>query len=168
MTEFKKGTGAPMQHRMRTHQLAKEQILEILRKEQVGTLATINKDGSPYAIPVHFAYHDGKIYMHGLPAGQKVENLKRCSKVSFTVYHMDALLLDENEKPCDTNTAYRSVIVSGDASFLTETEAKKFALGHIIEKYTPQLSDKPLPENMVNGTAVMMVDITAVTGKYWE
>lgn len=157
-----------MQYRMKTHQLSEKQIEEILKREQVGTLATINEDGSPYATPIHFVYDNGKIYMHGLPAGQKVENIRRNGSISFMVYHMNGLLLDENELPCDTNTAYQSVIISGRASFLTELNDKKSALELIVKKYTPQLSDKPLPEKMVKGTAVIMVDITSVSGKYWE
>ena len=157
-----------MQYRMKTHQLSEKQIEEILSKEQVGTLATINEDGSPYATPIHFVYNDGKLYMHGLPAGQKIENIRRNGNVSFTAYHMSGLLLDENEIPCDTNTAYQSVIISGNASFLTEVNAKKSVLERIVEKYTPQLSNKPLPDKMVKGTAVIVVDIKSMSGKYWE
>lgn len=156
-----------MQHRMKTHQLTEAQISALLKSEQVGTLATINEDGSPYATPMHFVFHEGKLYMHGLPAGQKIENLRRCGRVCFTVYRMDGLILDENEKPCDTNTAYQSVIVRGTASLLTDADEKRAALGLIVGKYTPQLSDKPLPENMVRGTAVIMIDISDMTGKYW-
>lgn len=157
-----------MQYRMKTHQLSEKQIEEILKREQVGTLATINEDGSPYATPIHFVYDNGKIYMHGLPAGQKIENIRRNGSVSFMVYHMKGLLLDETEIPCDTNTAYQSVIISGNASFITELNAKKSVLELIVGKYTPQLSGKPLPEKMVKGTAVIMVDITSMSGKYWE
>ena len=157
-----------MQHRMKTHQLTEAQIVEVLKKEPVGTLATINEDGSPYATPMHFVYQDGKLYMHGLPAGQKIDNLRRCSDICFSVYHMEGLLLDEDEKPCDTNTAYQSVIINGKASFLTDVDEKRYALGMIIGKYTPQLSDKPILENMIKGTAVIMINIVAVTGKYWE
>lgn len=157
-----------MQRRMKTHQLSEKQTEEILKIEQVGTLATINEDGSPYATPIHFVYDNGKIYMHGLPAGQKIENIRRNGSVSFMVYHMNGLLLDENEIPCDTNTAYQSVIISGNASFITEPNAKKTVLELIVGKYTPQLSDKPLPEKMVKGTAVIMIEITSMSGKYWE
>ena len=157
-----------MQYRMKTHQLTGEQIRELLEQEQVGVLATVNADGTPYVTPMHFVYHDGALYLHGLPAGQKVSNLKRCGSVCFTVYHMDGLLLDGEEKPCDTNTAYRSVILNGTASFLEDPEAKRAALGRIIAKYTPQLTGRQLPDNMVRGTAVIRIEITSMTGKYWE
>lgn len=157
-----------MQYRMKTHQLSEKQIEEILKKEQVGTLATINEDGTPYATPVHFVFENGRLYMHGLPSGQKIENIRRNGSVSFMAYHMNGLLLDENEIPCDTNTAYQSVIVSGNASLLVDLNAKKSVLESIVAKYTPQLLDKALPEKMVKGTAVIIVDITSISGKYWE
>lgn len=157
-----------MQYRMKTHQLSGKQIEEILKREQVGTLATINEDGTPYATPIHFVFENGRLYMHGLPAGQKIENIRRNGSVSFMIYHMNGLLLDENEIPCDTNTAYQSVIISGNASLLSDLTAKKSVLESIIAKYTPQLLDKSLPEKMVKGTAVIVVDITSMSGKYWE
>lgn len=157
-----------MQHRMKTHQLSDAQIEHILKSELVGTLATINKDGTPYVTPMHFVYEDGKIYMHGLPAGQKVENLKSNNCVCFNVYHMSGLLLDPDEKPCDTNTAYQSVIIKGIVEFVTDNEAKLTALERIIEKYTPQLAGKTLPDNMVKGTAVICIEALEMTGKYWD
>ncbi|UKI16067.1 MAG: pyridoxamine 5'-phosphate oxidase family protein [Ruminococcus sp.] len=106
-----------MQYRMKNTSIIGETDRRNLKKGTGRYLATINEDGSPYATPIHFVYDNGKIYMHGLPAGQKVDNIRRNGSVSFMVYHMNGLLLDENELPCDTNTAYQSVIISGRASF---------------------------------------------------
>ena len=64
----------------------------LLSSRQVGTIATINKDGTPYCVPVHFVYADGKIYIHGLPAGQKIDNLIANPNVCLSVYNMDCLL----------------------------------------------------------------------------
>ena len=52
---------------------------------------------------------------HGLPAGQKLANLKTDPRICFTVYEMRGLLVDPDEKPCDTNTAYVSAVVQGTA-----------------------------------------------------
>ncbi|MEN6592770.1 MAG: pyridoxamine 5'-phosphate oxidase family protein [Methanobacterium sp.] len=79
-----------------------EQVREILIKEQVGNIATINQDGYPYVVPVHFIYLDGKIYIHGLRKGQKISNILGNEKVCFDVYSMKGLILDDT--PCDVNT----------------------------------------------------------------
>ena len=157
-----------MQNRMKTHQLTAEQINELLTKAETATLATINSDGSPYVTPVHYVYKDGKIYIHGLPAGHKVDNIKRNSAVCFNTYSMLGYLLDSEGKPCDTNTAYQSVTVQGNAGFVEEKSEKVKVLNYIVEKYTPQLAGKELPEAMVNGTGVIVLQPVEITGKYWE
>lgn len=89
-----------MQYRMRTHPLSQEQIEKLLKESQAGTLATINTDGTPYITPIHFVYEKNHIYMHGLPAGQKISNIKNNPAVCFNIYHMDCLLFDKEEKLC--------------------------------------------------------------------
>lgn len=157
-----------MQHRMKTHPLTKEKMDKLLSSTATGSLATLNNDGSPYVIPVHFLYYNDAIYIHGLPKGQKIDNIKADPRISMTVYEMDSILLDPNEKPCDTNTKYESVVVSGKAILVDDLEHKKEVLVGIVKKYTPHLAQKELPDNMVKGTAVIKIEMQALTGKYYE
>ncbi len=156
-----------MQNRMRKHQLGENQVRNLLDKVEVGSLSTINEDGSPYVIPVHFVYLNNKIYIHGLPRGKKLDNIKNNSRVSFCVYEMQGLLLDPDEDPCDTNTKYESVVADGNSSILRDLKYKEEVLKEVIKKYTPHLTDKEMPENMLKGTAVIEVDIKNITGKYY-
>ena len=157
-----------MQYRMKTHQLSPNKVNGLLTRSITGTLSTVNSDGSPYGVPVHFVYWNDAIYFHGLPAGQKLNNLKENPCVCFTVYEMDGFLLDPQGKPCDTNTAYTSVVVQGMAQIISDPAEKKNVLDAIIRKYTPQLSGKEIPANMLNGTAVVKTSITEITGKYYQ
>ncbi|CVK19430.1 pyridoxamine 5'-phosphate oxidase family protein [Sporomusa sphaeroides] len=157
-----------MQYRMKTHMLTEVAIKELLVRTAMGSLATLNDDGTPYVIPVHYLYYNGSIYVHGLPKGQKIGNIKANPCVCMTVYEMDSLRLDPEGKPCDTNTKYQSVILSGKASLVEDIEHKREVLIEIVKKYTPQLAQKALPENMVNGTAVIQIQILDITGKYYE
>lgn len=156
-----------MQHRMKTHQLDRQQIDSLLDRAEVASLATINADGTPYVTPVHFLYQEGAVYVHGLPAGQKIDNIKANPAVCLTVYEMKGLLLDPAGNPCDTNTSYQSVIIQGTASLLTDMGVKKMVLEGIVKKYTPALSGRALPENMIKGTAVLKIQADATTGKYY-
>ncbi len=156
-----------MQNRMKSNQLNDTQIKNLLDKVETGTLATVDTDGNPYAVPVHFAYVDETIMIHGLPKGQKIDNIKANPNVSFTAYDMNHLILDENGDPCNTNTKYQSVVIFGKASLETDLEKKYEALMEIVKKYTPQLSDRTLPDNMVRGTAVLKIDIRKITGKFY-
>lgn len=157
-----------MQHRMKTHQLAAEQIDSLLKNSPVGTLATINETGVPYATPLHYHYDNDRIYFHGLPKGQKIDNIKRNPHVCFNVYRMEGLLPDSSGTPCDTNTKYQSVTAQGTAEVVCDIDRKRTILDAIVDKYTPQYSGTRLPDNMVKGTVVVAMEITELTGKYWE
>lgn len=157
-----------MQYRMKTHPLSEEQIIKLLERSQTGSLATLNSDGTPYVTPIHFVYCNNKIYAHGLPKGKKLDNIAQDKRVGLSVYEMNELLLDPNEKPCDTNTKYESIIISGDAKLVEDIQLKEKILKKVVEKYTPHLSGKELPAPMVKGTAVIQIDITEITGKYYS
>ncbi len=157
-----------MQHRMKTHQLSEEQIHQLLGRSQTGSLTTLNSDGTPYIIPIHFVYYKNAIFAHGLPKGKKIDNISNDARVGFCVYEMDKLLLDPNGNPCDTNTKYESVIISGTARLADDINEKGNILKKIVEKYTPHLAGKELPINMVKGTVVIQIDITEMTGKYYS
>lgn len=157
-----------MQHRMKTHMMTKEKIKDLLNRTETCSFATLNTDGTPYVTPMHYVYHNGFIYMHGLPKGTKIDNIKANPCVSITAYEMDGLILDTSDKACDTNTKYESIILSGIATLLIDVDYKREVLVEIIKKYTPQLSDTILPENMVRGTAVIQIEILDMTGKYYD
>jgi len=154
-----------MQGRMKKYQINKSEIEEVLQKQQVGRLATLNANGFPYVTPVHFIYENSNIYIHGLLKGQKIDNIKNNPNVCFETEEMSGLILDE--KPCDVNTAYKSIIALGKAK-LVEGERKIQALRCIVNKYTPHLSNIPFPENMLKATAVIEIEVIEITGKYYE
>lgn len=156
-----------MQHRMKTHQLTDRGAERLLLDCLTGTLATVNPDGTPYNVPVHYVFCHDVIYVHGLPAGQKIENLKRNPNICSNVYEMRGLLIDGEEKPCDTNTAYASVVIQGTAQLVEDMNEKKAALSAVIQKYTPHLGEKEIPSNMLKGTAVIKVSVCEMTGKYY-
>ncbi len=157
-----------MQFRMKNHQLTKEQVEDLLERSQDCVLATQGSDGFPYAIPMNFVYYNDKIYMHGLPKGQKIDNIKLNSKVCVEVHEMLGLLYEDIDVACDVNVKYNSVIILGHARLLTDAGAKREILNMVVNKYTPQFSGEVLPENMVRGAGVIEVEIKECTGKYYK
>ncbi|GAA0226647.1 pyridoxamine 5'-phosphate oxidase family protein [Metaclostridioides mangenotii] len=156
-----------MQHRMKEHQLNKQQIETLLNRIQTGTIATINIDSTPYVIPVHFVYLNDKIYIHGLPKGQKIDNINFNHNVCFNIYEMYGITLDKNGKICDTNTMYESVVISGTAKIIGDLKVKSEVLNKIITKYTPNVTNSEIPENMLKGTAIIEIRIDQMDGKYY-
>jgi len=156
-----------MQGRMKQHQLTKAEIADVLAREQVGRIATLNENGFPYITPVHYVVCDEKIYIHGLIKGQKISNLIRDNRVCFEVDEPGEIIPD-NENPCDTNTAFRSVIILGTARMIDDAATKEKILRAVVEKYTPQLSHLSFPEKMMRATGIIEIAPEEVTGKYFR
>lgn len=157
-----------MQHRMKEFMMSKEAIEVFLSKTQVGRISTINEDGYPYTVAVHFIFMKDNVYFHGLPKGQKLDNIRRCSKVCFEADEMTGLMLDRLVIPCKADTAYESVVIMGTAEVLTDPQEKEIVFSELIKKYAPQYLDMEIPENMISGTAVVRIASKNVTGKYHE
>lgn len=152
---------------MKTHSLTAEQMKDVCDRALTASFATLNSDGSPYVIPVHFVYCHDCVYIHCRPQGQKTDNIEHDPRVSLAIYEMDDLLLDPDEKPCSTNTKYESVVITGTASIVDDLAVKQKILAEVVRKYTPHLDGKPFKENSVKVTAVIQVKIASMTGKYY-
>lgn len=157
-----------MRHRTKTHLLTNTQIEQLLLQAQVGRLGTISQDGFPYILPMHFVYYNQTIYMHGLPKGKKIDNIKWQTQVCFEVDEMLSLLYENVENPCDVNTEFNSVIIEGTASLVDDVSEKNLALRQIVNKFTPHLLHKEMPQKMIQGTAVIKIDIIKCVGRYYK
>lgn len=155
-----------MQARMKKYPLSEEKIHALLTSESVARLASAGADGFPYITPVHFVFMDGKIFIHGLAAGEKLANIKRDSRVGFEVERMIGLIHDVQE-PCDTNTAYESVIIRGHATMIDDVAAKISVLDAFVRKYAPQHTGGAYPDAMVKMTGIIELSIMSCTGKYY-
>ena len=69
---------------------------QLLQSSRRGVLAVNGDDGYPYAIPVNYLYDDEaqRIYFHGAKTGHKVDALRACDKVCFTVYGNETIRTD--------------------------------------------------------------------------
>ncbi|MDY0120968.1 MAG: pyridoxamine 5'-phosphate oxidase family protein [Sulfurimonas sp.] len=157
-----------MRHRTKTHLLNQKQILEFLHRAEVGRMGTFSQNGFPYIVPMHFVYFDNKVYLHGLPMGEKIDNIKYNQNVCFEIDEMLSLLDKGVENPCDVNTEFNSVIMQGHAFIVDNFYEKHKALFKIIEKFTPHLLEKEIPRKMIDGTAVIRIDIVKCVGRYYK
>ena len=110
--------------------LPTEECVAILERMMSGTLALHGDDGYPYAVPVSYVYADGKIYFHTAVKGHKVDAISRNGKVSFCVVEQDEI------KPAEFTTYFRSVIIFGKARILTDEDEKRLALNLLADKYS--------------------------------
>lgn len=63
-------------------------------------VATVNPDGTPYSVPVHYALLHDMIYIHGLPTGQKIRNIKDNPNVYVILIRITSVLLSTEQHGC--------------------------------------------------------------------
>lgn len=134
----------------------------LLQNSRRGVLAVNGDDGYPYAIPVNYFYdtESQKIYFHGARAGHKVDALKACDKICFTVYGNEQIK-EEAWAPF-----MQSVVVFGRCHLMEAGPKAMALLKQFAMKYYPneQLADEEIEHA---GKAVQMfeIEIEHLSGK---
>jgi uncharacterized protein len=159
-------------------------MIDFLNQEKVGRVASIDEQGYPQIIPMNFVYvkniiidtqssneNIGAVYMHSHPFGEKIENIKRNSKVGFEVDSYVCFLPSYYFHPTDASqadTLYISVVIKGNASIVQNKDEKANALNALMKKYQKEGGYESLSSNMgsVREVTVLKVVPDQIRGKY--
>ena len=147
--------------RRKRQQLSEEESISILKKATAGTLALLGDNDYPYAVPISYVYHEGKLYFHSALAGHKVDAICKCDKASFCVIEQDDV------QPKKYTTFFRSVIAFRRIHFI-EDEQEKLKMARMLgNRYNPN-DDESLQKELEQGLSRMLMirfDIEHLTGK---
>lgn len=138
-----------------------QQIEEILLKAKFIRLALSDAD-TPHIIPMAFGYKDNSIYLHSSQKGEKIEILKKNTKVCFEA-DIDADIIASDDI-CKYNVRYRSVIGYGKAKFLEDYNEKIEGLTVLSEHYGKK-GPFEFEDWKVNRLAAIKIEIEKMTGK---
>lgn len=140
-------------------------IEDLLRDCPVGRLGTAGPDGWPMVKPLNFVFHEGNIYFHTAKEGEKIDHIRRDSRVCFEVDQAVAYVRGAADNPCKAEYLYRSVIVKGRAVIVEDETERRMALSALMKKYQPDGGYGDfLPEKLAI-TGVVRIDIESLTGK---
>jgi hypothetical protein len=150
---------------------SKDKIIKFLNEESTGRISSIDKQGFPQIIPMNFVFLNDLVYMHSHIRGEKIENIKRNSKVGFEVDRNLEFLPSYFSDPEDASladTLYISVVIKGEAQLVEDNEEKVLALNGLMEKYQPEGQYKPMNKDMgvLDATAVIKIIPKEMNGKY--
>jgi len=150
---------------------SENKIIKFLNEESTGRISSIDKDGFPQIIPMNFVFLDNSVYMHSHIRGEKIENIKRNSKVGFEVDRNLEFLPSYFSDPDDASladTLYISVVIKGEATLVENKKEKVLALNGLMKKYQPEGRYNPMREDMdvLDATAVIKVIPKEMNGKY--
>ena len=127
-----------------------------------GVLAVNGDDGYPYAVPINYFYDKDaqKIYFHGARIGHKVDSLRACDKVCFTVYGNERIK-EETWAPF-----VQSTVVFGRCHLMKHDVQAMAVLKKLAMKYYPteQMVEEEIDKA---GKAVQMfeIEIEHLSGK---
>ena len=166
---------------------SEHRIIDFLNSQPVGRISSIDIEGFPQVIPMNFVFvkskHEMKInkrstpinsnaiYMHSHPFGEKIENIKRNSKVGFEVDQHVCFLPSYYFHPTDASqadTLYISVVIKGNAFMIDDDIEKAFALNMLMEKYQTEGFYESLDQFMRSVRAVSVIKVVPqdIRGKY--
>jgi nitroimidazol reductase NimA-like FMN-containing flavoprotein (pyridoxamine 5'-phosphate oxidase superfamily) len=92
-------------------------------------------DGQPFVIPTGYARVDDKLYIHGSQASRMLRSLAGGIDACVTVTIIDGLVLARSAFHHSMN--YRSVLVFGRATIVSEPDEKSAALFALSEQIVP-------------------------------
>lgn len=147
--------------RRKRQQLSEEESISVLQKATAGTLALLGDEDYPYAVPISYVYHKGRLYFHSALTGHKVDAIRKCDKASFCVIEQD----DVHQK--QYTTYFRSVIAFGRIHII-EDEQEKLATARMLgNRYNPDDEESLQKEFSQYYSRMLMIrfDIEHLTGK---
>lgn len=148
--------------RRKKKEISIDMAKQLLQSSRRGVLAVNGDDGYPYAIPINYVY-DGeaqRICFHGAKIGHKVDALRACDKVCFTVFGNETVRT-ESWAPF-----MQSVVVFGRCHLMEAGPEATRRLKQLAMKYYPseQLVDEEITQS---GKAVQVfeIEIEHMSGK---
>jgi nitroimidazol reductase NimA-like FMN-containing flavoprotein (pyridoxamine 5'-phosphate oxidase superfamily) len=141
--------------------LPEAETIAMLQSCTSGVLAVQGEEDYPYAVPLSYAFADGKLFFHCANAGHKLDAIAHSDKASFCVIANDDVV------PSTFTTHFRSAVAFGRARVVTDDAEKRHALVLLAEKYSRDYLDKAEAE--IDGewkrTTVIELAVEHLTGK---
>jgi nitroimidazol reductase NimA-like FMN-containing flavoprotein (pyridoxamine 5'-phosphate oxidase superfamily) len=145
-------------------ELSRAEALELVRAAEHGVLATVNAQGKPCAVALnHVLKGEDTLYFHCGPEGEKLENIKTNSEVSFFVTGMVDVVYSQ------FITAYSSAVIHGKAAVVTDENEKRQALAALVARFSDEtVARDPVEQFIDTGlpfVAIIKLTAESITGK---
>jgi hypothetical protein len=140
---------------------SKDEIEALIQSANLCQCAMVD-DGKPYIVTLNYGYDKGCFYMHCAHDGRKIDILKRNPEVCISIVAENELV--KGSTACRWGMKYKSVIVTGTASFVEEREEKIDGLNAIM-KQCGAGADHHFPDDELDAVCVIKISCNRMTGK---
>jgi nitroimidazol reductase NimA-like FMN-containing flavoprotein (pyridoxamine 5'-phosphate oxidase superfamily) len=140
-------------------------VVEAILAEGLYCHVGFSVDGQPYVIPTIYAHIEDRLYIHGSAASRMLGVIGERMPVCVTVTLLDGLVLARSGFHHSMN--YRSVVVLGQATEVTDSDEKIAALKAIVDHVmVGRWEDVREPSTQeLKATSVIRVPLEEVSAK---
>ena len=143
-----------------------ESIKEILDQGFVCHVGLQTDRGFPVVVPLAYGRRGDTVYLHGSAASRLFRNARRPHvEICMTVTFVDGLVVARSTYNTDIN--YRSVMIIGEATEVTELEEKRAGLDLLVEHILPGRSAEARPptEKELRSTMLLRLPLSESSAK---
>ena len=141
----------------------RKEIEDIIRHCDVCFIGIVEKDGSPYVIPMNFGYADGEIILHSGPEGKHINLLEVDNRICVTFCSDRKLVYQHPDVACSYSMLSSSVVCKGRVTFIEDLAEKEVAMNLTMKNYTDR--DFKYSRPALTNVKVWRVTIEEMTGK---
>ena len=147
--------------------LPREEMERILEEEDTCVIC-LSDGGSPYAVPVSYAWIDGKILLHCAVTGKKLDIIRKNPRTCFLVdRHPERTRPHSPEGECTYR--FESVLCFGTARIIDQVPERMEYLKAFKKHFDLRLN-LPLDKNPVNEKAAehcgcVIISVDSMTGR---
>ena len=123
----------------------------------------VERDGSPYVLPMNFGYIDGKVILHSASEGKHIHLIESDNRVCITFCAGGKLLYQHPDVACSYSMQSKSVMCKGKIVFVEDMEEKETALRAFMKNYSDREFKFSAPA--VKNVAVWVIKVDEMTGK---
>jgi nitroimidazol reductase NimA-like FMN-containing flavoprotein (pyridoxamine 5'-phosphate oxidase superfamily) len=122
-------------------------------------------DGQPFVLPTMFVRDDERVFVHGSAAGRFMRALAEGIDACLSVTLLDGLVLARSAFRHSMN--YRSAVVLGRATEVTDRAEKLRAMALLVDKVSPGRSTLVRGPNQkeIGATAILSIPLVEVSAK---
>ena len=140
-------------------------VVEAILAEGLYCHVGFSVNGQPYVVPTIYARVEDRMYIHGSAASRMLRTIGKRVPVCVTVTLLDGLVLARSTFHHSMN--YRSVVILGEATEVTDREEKMIALKAIVDHVmVGRWEDVRQPSDQeLKATSVVRVPLEEVSAK---
>ena len=141
----------------------RNEIDELIHQCDICFIGIIERDGTPYVIPMNFGYNGEELILHSGPEGKHLNLLALDNRITVTFCTERKLVNQHPDVACSYSMFSKSVMCKGRVSFIEDLTEKEAAMNVTMKNYTNRLFKYSKPA--LTNVKVWRVTIEEITAK---